>query len=495
MSSSELTTVSKVLKGGSWLYLSSIFTNFFGFIYWFAISVIGGPSVLGYTSAIIGLASLINGVLGLGSGIGLQKFVGNCWSRGDRKGLATYFWSTIIFSALIYSIVSLAMILIALSGFSYSKFSPEALIVCSLLVALGFNVNFTALFTAVLKTNIVALVTIAGNIARLCIGIPLVALGWGWIGASLGYVSHYFIAIVLYLFYSRKYAEKKLVFSTRALFNVLKAGVVSWLPRVVMILGQWLGVLVVFGSASAVETGAYYVAFMISSVVVGFGTSITTLLLPVLSGLADGRKRVCWNTLKISYAAILPLVLTLIIYPWLPLKLLREEYIAASNSLVVLLISSLLVIFITAVTNLLYAYNGYLKIFTIGAASNIPRIFSYFILVPLYKGYGAALSFLIGSIVGFISSAVVSKSIDFHPSYRVILLLSAIPAALSSIVWFLFPMQWIIGIPLVVILSYLAYIKLGLVSKQETEVILCTLLPSFILNKIKITASSSIKKP
>ena len=375
--------------------------------------------------------------------------------------------------------------ILALLGFSFSEFSPEAFIICSLLVILGFNTNFSAFFTAILKTSTVTLVTVIGNIVRLAVGILLVILGWGWIGASLGYVCNYFIMILVYFFLSRQYSKNDIVFSLKAVVNVLKAGIVSWLPGVTTLFGQWLGVLVVFGSTGAVETGAYYVAFMISSVVVGLGTSITMLLLPVLSGLTDGRKRICWSTLKVCYALILPLVFALMAYPWVPLSLLREEYITASDSLFILLISSTLILFIGAITNLLYAYNGYLKILALGATINIPRVILYFILVPLYGGYGAALSFLAGSIVGFLMAVILAKNIDFHPSYQIILCLVIIPLVLSSLAWTIFRKEWTIGIPLIILISYIAYIKFRFVSEDEVRLIVNALIPSFILNKLK----------
>jgi len=485
MSSSEQSVVSKVLKGGSWLYLSNILNNIFGFVYWFVISIIGGPSVLGYTSAVIGLASIIIGLLNMGSGIGLQKYIGEAWGQKDRESLSTYFWSTTLFSAIVYFAAGFMLMLLALSGFSYKEFSPQAFVICSLLVALGFNTNFTALFTAVLKTNIVALVSALGNVVRLAVGITLVIWGWSWVGASLGYVFHYLVMLLVYLYLSRLYSEKRIAFSLSAVYKILKAGSVSWLPNVVTLLGQWLGVLVVFGSTGAVETGAYYIAFTISSVVVGLGLNITMLLLPVLSSLTDGRKRVCWSTLKVCYALILPLAFALMTYPWAPLKLLRREYVSASSSLFVLLASSAFIIFVGAVTNLLYAYNGYMKILALGAALNIPRIVLYFILVPPYGGYGAALSFLAGSITGFLASVIIAKNIGFTPSYKTIACLAAVPLALSSVAWTILRQEWIIGVPLIIILSYIMYIRLNLISKNEVKLIVYALTPSLILNKVK----------
>ena len=71
----------------------------------------------------------------------------------------------------------------------------------------------------------------------------------------------------------------------------MKAGVASWLPAMIAVLGQQLGVLTLFGVKGASETGLYYVSFAIVGVVTGIGGSVLGLMMPVLSGMEDGRKR------------------------------------------------------------------------------------------------------------------------------------------------------------------------------------------------------------
>ena len=171
-------------------------------------------------------------------------------------------------------------------------------------------------------------------------------------------------------------------------------------------------------------------------------------------------------------------------YPWAPLKLLREEYVSATDSLTVLLISMLLAIFITAVTSLLYAYNEYLKVFALGTAVNAPRVLLYFILVPLYGGFGAALSYFAGSIVGFVAAAVLSKNIGFNLEYKTLFYLTAVSVAVTAMTRVLLPAQWTIGVPLIAAASYIAYLKLKIVSASEVVLIL-KILPFNLPSKLK----------
>ena len=83
MSSPGLT---RVVRGGIWLYLRSLANNLSGFIYWMAISAIGGAEIVGLTSATVALSSIVSSFLSLGQEVGVQRFVGACKGRRDREG-------------------------------------------------------------------------------------------------------------------------------------------------------------------------------------------------------------------------------------------------------------------------------------------------------------------------------------------------------------------------------------------------------------------------
>ncbi|HDD64241.1 MAG TPA: hypothetical protein ENF53_03700, partial [Thermoprotei archaeon] len=60
MSSPSLT---RVIRGGLWLYLRSLVNNLSGFIYWMVISAVGGAEIVGFTSATVALAGMVTSVL------------------------------------------------------------------------------------------------------------------------------------------------------------------------------------------------------------------------------------------------------------------------------------------------------------------------------------------------------------------------------------------------------------------------------------------------
>ena len=54
-------SLTKVVRGGLWLYLRDLANTLSGFIYWMAVSAIGGAEIVGLTSTTVALAlSLIH---------------------------------------------------------------------------------------------------------------------------------------------------------------------------------------------------------------------------------------------------------------------------------------------------------------------------------------------------------------------------------------------------------------------------------------------------
>ena len=470
MSTSGFSGISRVVRGGLWLYGSSIVANFSGFIYWMVISAIAGSEALGLTSATVGLASLINGLLGLGIGVGLRRFLGQCVGLKDRECLSRYFWTAVLFTTIVYVSVSLILYTLGSLGYSLWNYTPEMLRIASLIVLLGIWPSIDALPISLLRTDIVLLGAVIGNIVRFAVGISLVYLGFGWVGAAIGNMLLGLTRLSISLAYALRVVGFKLVFSTSVLIDVLRAGIVSWMPSIVVLAGRWLSVLFVFGSSGAIETGYYYVANAISGVVLGVATSILSLLLPVLSSMADGRKRAVSRALKISLLFMTPIAVYVATYSWLPLGLLGREYVSASTILTILLLSSVPLTITASINSLVYAYGYYRMVLAIGLSQNIPRIILYFFLVPSYGGLGAAISFTLGAYSGLLCSLLVARKVGFYLDARSIGIVIGIPSLLG-VVSFALNLHWFIGL-LVIASSYILYARLRVFSRKDLKDIL-----------------------
>jgi len=155
-----------------WLYASTVVSNLLGLAYWMTISAVGGAEVLGITSTVVGLATVINGALGLGTATGVQRFLG-MWAT-DREQKAKYFYTTLAFTAAVYAAAAAALFATGLAGMPLGELTPQMLAVAGAFVALGFTSTYTALMTAQLKTDVYFAATVAGNLAKPAVGVALV---------------------------------------------------------------------------------------------------------------------------------------------------------------------------------------------------------------------------------------------------------------------------------------------------------------------------------
>ena len=480
MSSPSLT---KVVRGGLWLYLRSLVNSLSGFIYWMVISAVGGAEIVGFTSATVALAGMVTSILSLGEGIGVRRFVGACRGRGDREGIANYFWTTALFRIITFIPIGLAMMALSLLGLSFGSLGSDMLFYGGIIVLLGSTTVFDDLLASHLETKPIFIGAIVGNAVKLPLGIGLVLMGWGWVGAIIGYIALTPVAFVVKLLPSLKLAKFRLHLDLQALRDILKAGVASWLPAMITVSGQQLGVLTLFGVRGASETGLYYVSFAIMGVVMGIGGSILGLMMPVLSGMEDGRKRACWRAIKISLVLVTPVVFTLAAYPEVPLGLLGREYVDAAPMLMLLALTIPATLIVTGVTSLIYAYGMYMTILILGLVSNLSRIGAYIPLSYLMGGVGVALSYALGAYIGLIAVIVVCRRIRFNPGFKEALLVTIFPLCLA-LVFHLLGVSWLVGAPLLLLLSYTIYLKMGILSRKDLRELAYALAPTQTVDEI-----------
>ncbi len=458
--------LARVVRGGLWLYLRSLVNNLSGFIYWMVISLIGGAGIVGLTSATVALAGIITSFLSLGGEVGVQRFVGACRGRGDREGVTNYFWTATLFRIATFIPIGLAMMVLSLVKLSFWGLSSDMLFFAGVMVLLGSVTVFDSLLASHLETKPIFIGAVVGNAVRLPLGIGLVMFGWGWVGAVVGCIALTPVAFTVKLLPSLKLARFRLCFNLEALRDVLKAGVASWLPGMVAVLGQQLGVLTLFGVRGAVETGLYYVSFALMGVVTGVGGSVLGLMMPVLSGMVDGRKRACWRAIKISLVLVTPLAFVLAVYPEVPLGLLGKEYVNAAPMLMLLALTIPASLISVGVTSLIYAYGMYVTILILGLVGNLSRIAAYIPFSYLMGGVGVALSYVLGAYISLVAVVFVCRRVGFNPGFREALLITVFPLCLA-LVFHVLNVGWLLGVSALLFLSYVFYLRMGVLSRGD----------------------------
>lgn len=464
-------SVGRIVRGGFWLYFGSIIDNLSGFVYWMLMSMLVGPAALGIASAISNLSGLILNFVGLGMGTGALRFFGMYFGGGDDEKLRTYFWSTYFLNILIHVAVGVALLSLGISSYGFGGISRELLIFTSFMVIAGLNSIPSALITSTLRTEIIFTSIVLSTLLRFAVGVALTyGYGLGWVGAVIGNLTQLYSRLIVINLNVLKKVPLTRSFSYRAIREVLIAGIPSWVPSIVASLGSSLGVISVYFMSGASETGYYYISLAIANVILMIGTTLLSLTFPVLSGMSDGRKRALSQVMKVSIAFIAPPSIYVMIYSWLPLSLLGRAYVDSAPMLTVLLISAIPLTISSGVMSLTYAYGKYLLVLASDTAVSIVRIVLYYMLIPNYGGLGSAIAFTAGSLAQLLIALYVAKIVKFTVRWRTVAEVVAIPLTLGGLC-FILGVHWLVALAILAS-SYLTYLKLRIISREELKEII-----------------------
>lgn len=424
--------LASIVRGGFWLYGVSLVNNVGGFLYWIIMSRITPPQALGITSAIIGVAQVAVGLLSLGMADSFRRMLGESIGRGDEESLARYYWTGFSLLLFLHLAVSSLFLVAGLVGYGFSKFAPLQLAAIGLLVLVMWpTIPVTSLFTALIRTEKIFLASLLGLVAKLAGGIILVFLGYEWLGVYGGYALAFIVTNTMLVLESfRLLGYPKLRIDTIAAKALVRAGLVVWFPTTITLLGQWLGVLAVYASSGAAETGYYYIAQAIANFMNAFTVSIMSVALPVITGTSEEKDRMANKVMLLTSFAIAPLSIVFILTPGILLGILGQSYIAASDTLRILLFSTPALVFSSAVQTYVYATGLYRATLGIGLAQNLPRIILY-VLLSWLGGLGAAIAYTSGAYAGAVAAYVAARQRTTALDMPRFLLIFTIPALLG----------------------------------------------------------------
>jgi O-antigen/teichoic acid export membrane protein len=184
--------------------------------------------------------------------------------------------------------------------------------------------------------------------------------------------------------------------------------------------------------------------------------------------MSDGRKRLTWRIIKISMIISIPLSSSIFFYSDDVLGLLGYHYTDASLLLRLFLFSIFPNSISLMIGQLVYAYGNYRQVLYIGLASSIPTTFLYFFLVPSLGSTGAAMSYLIGSIGGFVMSAIISNKIGMQMHWKVLCLISII-SIVPAFIYSYLQLNFVIGIIITTVTSYIVFLKFRIITKSDVD--------------------------
>jgi O-antigen/teichoic acid export membrane protein len=465
----------KVAKGATYLYFETLIAMFSGYGFWILMSKLVAPEVIGVSSALISLAVIFMTAATIGIPVGIQRFLAKSFSERESEDARVYLMSSLILICVGIILSCLALLFVYNLFYEYLEMDFSLIVVgLAYIASYALVTLFRSIVIATLTTKSLPLVALLSAGAKFVLAFVLVMIGTGALGVTIGFTSFSIVGSVLLAFTIASVTKTHTTLNPSniqlktAIKNTLEASVSSWIPTLIYSIGAHLGPLLVFGSHGANEAGVYFIAFSIVIAISALMSALFSIAYPALSAMRDGRKRFTWRTIKISLVISLPLSFSLIFYSEEILQFFGQDYAEGSLPLGILLISLLPYAVTAGVNNLVYSYGNYRYVLAIGLGASLTRTGLYFVLVPFFDSTGAAFSYTIGAIVGFIVSVIIAKRVGLQIHWYSIALISIIPSALGFMCSY-FHLQYPIGISITLTVSYLLLLKLGVISKTDIQ--------------------------
>ena len=460
-------------RGGAYIYVETFTSLILGYAFWFIMAKISTSEVIGTSAAVISLSTIFTTVVTLGIPNGVQRFLGKSFSEQKINDARIFVWISVILISIGIIISSLFFLIGQKWADNTFGIKPDLVVVTILLIASSaMTTLFRSIVIATLKTRILPIVMTISSSLKIVLSVILIMNGWEAPGLTIGYTMNQILAsIILVVYLVTILGSSKAISKTsykEVSKNILESSTVSWIPALITTIGTQLGTIIVFGSQGAHQAGVFFIAFSIFSAVSGIMFSLFTIAYPALSAMTDGRKRLTWRITKMSLILALPFSAWLTFYSKNVMQLFNQNYVEGASALEVLLLSMLPIAVLTGVSTLVYSYGNYRQVLAIGLVSSIPRTVLYFILVPLFSGMGASISYTAGSILGLIVSIAIARKIGLQMSSKELVVLFFFPLGLALPLSYL-GINYIASIIIIPIITWAVLLKIGIISRSDVQ--------------------------
>lgn len=429
------------------------------------------PEVVGVSSSVVSFSTILAVIASFGIPRGIQRFLGRSFSEENYFEAKRYVNISLVLVSI--GVVGCTIVIVSLQGWIYQYLHIDSNLLAILIVLSGSQTLFSLLQLVVvstLKTKVLPIAMIVSSIVKIILAVMLLLAGWGALGLTIGYTIGFVISSILlgvFLNLRFKSAKKSLVGSfSQMAKDIFESSTANWIPSLVTVIGSQLGTVVVFGIQGSQEAGLYFIALTLVTGIIAFASALFNIAFPVLSSMQDGRKRFAWRMIRLTLVMTIPFSISLIYYPNEVMQLIGQNYVSASFPLQILLLSLLPTSVSLGISVLVYAYGHYKQVLAIGLATNVPRTILYFVLIQIYGNEGAALSYTIGAIAGFILSIIVAKRMNFQIFWKDLGLIMVIPAGIGLAMSY-FGLNYIVGIVATIAISHILFLKLQILTNSD----------------------------
>lgn len=467
-------------RGAAFLYIENITTMVYGYAFWYILSKITTPDVIGISSSLISLAAIFVSLASIGIPVGSQRFLGRMFFEGKFEDVKLVIKTSLIIITV--GIVASCSVLLIGRDSLFGTYHYNLIAITVILIASStISILFRYIIIASLETKKLLIISVFSSGVKLLLTIILVFTVADELGVTIGFSVAPMLTAILFAFNIRsliKQSQIKCSFKFIDTFRVLlRASVVTWIPSLMDTIGAQIGTVVVLGIQGPSQAGFYFIAFQITVGISAVIWALESITYPVLSAMNGGRHMFLWRVIKIGLIIVLPLSSSALFYSKDIMQIFGYNYAEGALPLQLLLLSILPTAISAGISILMFSYGNYREVLIIGLATSIPRILLYFIFIPWYSGAGAALSFTLGSIIGFIVSIIIGKklgTIIFWKDLSLIFFIPTLFAFLLSNINIHFVPAMVISI----ILSYLLLLKLEIINRNDVQDSLMVLPPN-----------------
>jgi O-antigen/teichoic acid export membrane protein len=274
--------------------------------------------------------------------------------------------------------------------------------------------------------------------------------------------------------------------------DIVRSGMPAWIPNILTVAGQSIGILILYGVIGGAETGVYYIALAIASIVYALPVSIHSLMYPVLSGMTTGRDSAISQAIRLSLVITVPIAFVFAAYSSVPFLIMGQSFSAGPQLLSILALGAVLYPIYSGYYGYLYAVGQYKHVLVLGSIINGTRLILYYLLVTMLSSLGVALSYVLGILIVVFAIIPSAKRIGYNPQWRCYLEIVMAPLIIMSFL-LIVGIHWIIGGPILVLVSFFFYTRRKIVRKNEVREISQALMSENTIERVKRVINPVIK--
>jgi O-antigen/teichoic acid export membrane protein len=482
--------------------ISIIVPSVFTYLFWFVTAKITGAEAVGIASSISSLVIIIATIDGLDMSLGMKRSLGLAISAGDIGRFKQILVSTVVFVSMIAAISSILIAIPNLQLLEVLKIDRQyAWIIIAMIFGMSFQYIFSEALIAALRSKDLVMPFLWGSLSRFPILFgALFLFNAPTIGTVIAFSSLIFITAALFGVYSIKIFRASKVRITENMYsnikNVLKAGLSSWIPHTANVCGYWLGVITVFSTQGAANGGKYYIAIGIFMVILFIVVGITKVTHALIASIdkEEQQTKFLFYSMKIAFMFTMPIATPLLFFSKDFLGIMGKEFSSAAGSLSIFMASVPMVIISEMVYYFVYGKGDHKSVLYLGLMGNVPRVILYFALGPLLGINGAAVSYLVGSVIQLVWSAkVLGNRHLLEVEFKKYAVLTLIPIIIGVTLW-LINLNFMMSTVIVFVGSFIVYIKIHLFADRELHDLLFAGLPKSIAVKSYPVISKIIQR-